>query len=78
MKAVSRYTRRKQEVKKTSEVVAIVLTCFCYVLYRRYNWTTETLQSIIDEVGNMIIEADRNVDWSVGLKFWRDRMGLKM
>lgn len=78
MKYISRQVQRQKEKEQTSKVIAIILTCFCYVLHKRYRWTTKTLQSLVNEVGDMIIKADKNIDWSKGLQFWRDRMGLKI
>lgn len=75
MKCLSRQ-RRKEQVQ--TEAVAILMTCFCYVLHKRYHYKISTLQSIIDEVGAMILNADKNTDWAKGLQFWRDKVGLKI
>lgn len=78
MKCMSRQMRKQQERNAQAEAVAIIMTCFCYVLYKRYHYKISTLQSIVNEVGAMIVNADKDIDWALGLKFWRERVGLKM
>lgn len=78
MKCISRQAQKQQELRHVTEAINIVMTCFCYVLYKRYHYKISTLQQIVNEVGKLIVTADKEVDWSQGLRFWRDSMGLKM
>lgn len=72
---------KQKTLQRNSEVLKVVLTLFCYVLHKRYHWTTKTLQSIIDETYTLIYEAretSNGKDWTVGVDFWAKRMGLKL
>lgn len=78
MRCISRQAQRQREVERGAEAVSIIMTCFCYVLHKRYHYKISTLQQVVNEVGKMITTADKDVDWAQALRFWRDRVGLKL
>lgn len=70
---------KQEQAQRNSEVLKVVLTLLCYVLHKRYRFTTKTLQSIIDETYQLIYDAQNSgVDWTVGVNFWANSRGLKL
>lgn len=82
--AYQRYQSRQQkqiEDERRGEVLGTVLTLVCYQLYTEYDWDVQMLQDLIDNVYKKVLEASKaiyNKDWVLGVKFWKDRMGLKI
>lgn len=66
--------------KRNAKVLKIVVILICWVLRKRYHYTVKTLQSIINEVYAIIQEADKKtgIDWTKGVEFWADYMGLNI